>query len=179
MGSSLWIPVDYLENNFAIGLAGIPSSNFSGTWSVQHTFDDVGPDGKRPVQLNQAATVITVTGDLGQQYVGSGYQLNLGHGLSVGDSVVLDSALPTLSGSFPVASIVSQTSYTLTSLVNQAAADPGARAATLRAFPHATLVAQTGRLDGNYAFPIRACRLTVTALTAGYVDLILLQSSGR
>ena len=42
------------------------------------------------------------------------------------------------------------------------------------AFTHSTIVAQTTNKDGNYAFPIRAIRLNVTAGT-GSVTLTVLQ----
>ena len=42
------------------------------------------------------------------------------------------------------------------------------------AFKHATLVSQTANKDGNYAFPIRAVRVNVTAGT-GSVTVTLLQ----
>ena len=41
-------------------------------------------------------------------------------------------------------------------------------------YPHATLVTQTTNKDGNYAFPIRATRITVTAGT-GSATMTLLQ----
>lgn len=43
------------------------------------------------------------------------------------------------------------------------------------AFAHATVAAQTANDDGNYAFPVRAIRLNVTAYTDGNATLTLLQ----
>ena len=45
---------------------------------------------------------------------------------------------------------------------------------TPTAFPHATVAAQTASKDGNYAFPVRAVRLTVNSGT-GSVAMTLLQ----
>lgn len=42
-------------------------------------------------------------------------------------------------------------------------------------FDHSTVTAQTANKDGNYAFPVTAVRLTVTAYTSGNVTLTLLQ----
>jgi hypothetical protein len=42
-------------------------------------------------------------------------------------------------------------------------------------FDNATVTAQTTSKDGNYAFPVAAVRLTVTAYTSGSVTLTLLQ----
>lgn len=166
-GFSTPIPVDYRSTPFAIGLIGIPSSNATLTWGVQHTFDDPGPDGAGPVTYSQATTVITVT-DLRTV---NGVQ---GHGLSVADSVFLNGIAGTPDGPYQVATVTSQTVYTVTSTVNQTAAG-SAIAHNFRWSNHVSLVTQTGRLDGNYAFPIRAIRLNVSAYTAGYIDLIALQ----
>lgn len=46
---------------------------------------------------------------------------------------------------------------------------------TPTAFKHATLVSKTASGDGNYAFPVRAIRLNVTAYTSGTATLTILQ----
>lgn len=46
---------------------------------------------------------------------------------------------------------------------------------TPTAFTHSTLTAKTANADGNYAFPIRAVRLNVTAYTSGTATLTILQ----
>lgn len=45
-------------------------------------------------------------------------------------------------------------------------------------FTHATLAAQTANATGNFAFPVRAARLNVTALTAGSVTMTVIQAGG-
>lgn len=55
----------------------------------------------------------------------------------------------------------------------------GYNPATGNWFDHSTLVAQTASKDGNYAFPITAVRVTVTAFTSGSVTVTFLQSSGQ
>lgn len=47
------------------------------------------------------------------------------------------------------------------------------------AFKHASLVGQTANANGNYAFPVAAIRLNVTAYTSGSVTLNILQASGQ
>ena len=42
-------------------------------------------------------------------------------------------------------------------------------------FDHSSVTGQTANKDGNYAFPVTAVRLTVTAYTSGNVTLTLLQ----
>jgi hypothetical protein len=45
-------------------------------------------------------------------------------------------------------------------------------------FDHSTITGKTTNSDGNYAFPVRAIRLNVTAYTSGSVTMTLLQASG-
>lgn len=172
LGFSAPIPISYQENTFAVGLAGIPSSNANLTWGVQHTFGDTGPDGEAEIQASQALTVLTITDNRLQ----SGIQ---GHGLSVADSVVLRGISGVADGSYQVATVVSQTSYTVTALSSQTLTAVQGFAKNFRWFNHVSLVTQTGRLDGNYAFPVRAVRLNVSVYVAGYVDLMILQGSSR
>jgi len=90
-GTTAWIPVDYKQAPFNVGLA-VTLGGASLTYSVEHTFDDV-----------------------------------------------YDSAI------------------------------------TPTAFTHAFVASQTTQMDGNYAFPIRAIRLNVTAYTSGTATLTILQ----
>ena len=46
---------------------------------------------------------------------------------------------------------------------------------TPTAFDHATIVGKTANSDGNYAYPVRAVRLNITAFTSGSVTMTLLQ----
>lgn len=167
LGFSVPIPVDYRSAPFAIGVMGIPSSNATLTWTVQHTLDDPGPDGAFPVTYSQTTTTITVTDT--RQFNGI-----TGHGLSVADSVFLNGIAGTPDGAYQVATVVSQTQYTVTSAVSQTASG-NAIAHNFRWDNHVSLVNLTGRQDGNYAFPVRALRLNISAYTAGYMDLIILQ----
>lgn len=89
-GTSAWIPLDYKQNPFNVGLGLVISG--TNTTDVEHTFDDI-----------------------------------------------YDSSV------------------------------------TPTAFKHSTLVSKTANADGNYAFPIRAVRLNVTAYTSGSATLTILQ----
>jgi hypothetical protein len=170
-----------MQNAFGIGLCVIPWSTAAGiTYSVQHTFDGIDfANDSRPVAISRAGTVATVT-DLGPK--------GLGHGLSTGDSLIIRGSgstnLDTLvyspgPGDASVdITVTSNTQYTYPVANTGPAADGGyARALTNRVFPHAVLVAQTARADGNYAFNIRACRLKLTAYTGGAVDFLVLQGT--
>jgi hypothetical protein len=161
------IPVDYRSVPFAIGVIGVLSSGAVLTWGLQHTFDDPGPDGALPVGYSQVTNTITVTDTR---------QVNgvTGHGLSVADSVYLNGIAATPDGDYQVASVVSATQYTVASAVSQTVTGQ-ATAHNFRWDTHVSLTGQTTRADGNYAFPVRALRLNVSAYTSGYIDLIVLQ----
>lgn len=49
-------------------------------------------------------------------------------------------------------------------------------AVTPVAFDHPDVTGKTVNTDGNYAFPVRAIRLTVTAYTSGTATLTLIQA---
>lgn len=44
-------------------------------------------------------------------------------------------------------------------------------------FDHSSITGQTGNKDGNYAFPVTAVRLNVTAFTGGSVTMTVIQAS--
>ena len=48
--------------------------------------------------------------------------------------------------------------------------------ATATWFSNSTIVAQTADRDGNYAYPVTAVRLTVTAWTSGTVTMTVIQA---
>lgn len=48
--------------------------------------------------------------------------------------------------------------------------------ATATWFPNATVAGETANQDGNYAFPVTAIRLNVTAYTSGSATLTIIQT---
>lgn len=64
---------------------------------------------------------------------------------------------------------------TLTYDIEHTFDDPYDTTITPTAFKHSVVVAQTTNKDSNYAFPVRAVRLNVTAFTSGSATLTLLQ----
>jgi len=46
-------------------------------------------------------------------------------------------------------------------------------------FPHPTIASKSDNQDGNYAFPVRALRLNVTAYTSGGATMTVLQGSSQ
>lgn len=169
-GNSAWAAQDYYQTPPAITLAGSISSGASLTWTVQGTADDPsGPTETREVTISQAGTVITVTD------VGPASRLGT-HGLSVGDYVnILGTSQNGVKGEYSVATVVSTTQYTVTSLVNQNITLLAAKVITARVFNHPALLNQTVRSQGQWAFPVRASRLQVTNYVSGVVSLVVLQ----
>lgn len=165
VGNSAWIPVDYRQNPFSVSLAVDLGPGAAGiTYSVQHTLDNPG----RKIEvaaISRAATTVTVT-------------FRAPHRLNVADSIVVEgSGVAGMDGVFPVASVPSDTTLTYTS--GTSGTDTGAgdtRVVLLRVFPHKVLANLTVPDDGNYAFPVHAVRLNVSAITAGSATLIVNQA---
>lgn len=192
VGASPWIPVDYRQAPFAIGLVGIPSSGSTLTWLVEHTFDELGlQSAGRPVTCARAATVMTVT-DLGPFFSDDVHNPQFGaHGLTAGDSVLLGgtgssqmNSPITANGAggdvgWTIATVPSATTYTITVANAGPTADSGgAQALGLRVVPHSTLGAgQATRTDGNYAFPPKAVRFRLSAYTSGSFEGLIIQGS--
>lgn len=188
-GYSQWLPVDWGANWFGVGVAVVLSEDGNLTYTVQHTFDS--PDlvtndyiANSAVKIARAGAVATVT-DTGPY--------GIGHGLSTGDNVVilssgsaqLDSATGALplwgngTVGFTVASTPTNTTYTYACANAGPTADNGnAQVIRLRVFP-STLAAQTARGTTTYNYPPKAVRLYVSAYSAGFADLTLIQGGPR
>ena len=183
-GFSQWVPIDYTEAWFGVGIAVVLSEDGNLTYTVQHTFDSMDPldyISNNAVTIARAGAVATVT-DTGP--------LGIGHGLSVGDSVLISSSgSPAVLDSQPplwgngtlgwnVATTPTPTTYTYAVANSGPTSDNGnAKAARLRVFP-STLAAQTARGTVTYNYPVRGIRLYVSAYTAGFVDMLVLQGVG-
>jgi hypothetical protein len=162
-GTSEWVVVDRYVQGFVVGLGVKLSSNGNLTYSVEHTFDNILQDFKPATPITRVTTTATVT--------------VVNHGLSVGDFVrVLNGGVAPFDGRFAVATVPDQNTFTYTVVDTGAAfASIYATICTARIFAHETLAAKTVSDDGNYVAPPVACRLNVTAFTAGYVDLTVTQ----
>ena len=167
-GVGPWVPLDYNQSPFAVGLGVKLSAGAVLTYTVQHTFVDIFSL-LRLTALTRAATVATIT-----------FSDNVG--LSVADWLNVQGAGAPFDGEYAVATVVglNQVTYTVantgpTSVLTQ----QGVGVAVARIFPHAVLAAQTASMDGNYAFQIRACRLNVTAFTSGQAVFSVAQATGR
>jgi protein involved in polysaccharide export with SLBB domain len=158
--------LDWQQRPFNVAL--LASLSFDGvlTYKVEYTPDN--PQKVTPCYITRSGTTATMT-------------LAANHGLSVGDSVtVINSGDPNLNGTYPVASVPSANTLTYTvAATGLTTALPQAGVVLMRVFPHDYMVNLTARADGNFAFPISACRVTVTAYTAGSVTLEIMQGHAR
>lgn len=187
--SSPWIIPNPLLHSAVLGVALTFTSNANLTCSIQHTFDDptVSP---RNVSITRVGTVATIN--------------DPNHGLNVGDNVQIFSDPSGTFGPVPpgagypftasasavpvgydIVGITDQNNYTIT-VPNSGSLGPVT--CTLQSFrvfnaDDARLVGVTGtppgRVDGNYAAPVMAVRLKVTAYTAGSVTLTANQGLGN
>jgi hypothetical protein len=154
-GNGPWIPVNRLQADFKLALAGSIDSGSVLEWEVQHTLSDLSAE--RNVVITRVTTTATVA--------------DTAHGLKVGDSVIIrGSGDANLNGTYAVASVVNADSYTYTVVDTGAAGPVWAVAKNLRVFDHATLTAQAGSADGNYSFPPSAIRFVITSYTSGALN---------
>lgn len=159
--NSPWIPIDYQLVPMNLGLGVMLNSVANLTYSVQHTFDNF--EAPHTISISRAGTVATVT--------------DAAHGLSNNDSVVITgSGSSNLDTGIADVTVTGVNTYTYT-VANSGPTSAIGFALNLRVFNHVSLVGVITRADGNYAFPIRGCRLRVSAYAAGSVDLIVVQGS--
>lgn len=156
---SPWIPVNSKQNPTGISLGCTISSGASLTYQVQHTFDS--PFNQVTAAWSRSTTTATVTIP--------------DHGLVVGDSVIVEGAGSPFDGTYAVASIVDANNFTYTVTDTGDASSRSGRIVLLRTFVHSSITGKTVNSDGNYAFPIAATRLVVTAYTSGNVTLTVRQ----
>ena len=167
-----WIPLDYTQRPFNVALMVSLSSDAAGiTYSVEYTPDNPN-QGKSTrnnlVSLLRAAAVATAV-------------FANPHGVVTGDALkVYNSGDPNLDGDQAITAAPSITSLQYacgnTGLL---VASPYVEAIPIRVYPHATLVALAAKAAGNFAFPCMACRLHITAWTAGSATLEVIQGYGR
>jgi hypothetical protein len=187
-GNSAWIPIDYTEAWFGVGVAVVLSEDASLTYTVQHSFDSVDP-----LDYNNTIPLVTISRAAGVATVTDPGPYGIGHGLTTGDSVIITSSgSPTVLDSQPpappfpplgvigwaVASTPTPTTYTYACANSGPTTDGGnAKATRMRVFP-STLATQTARGTVTYNYPVRAIRLNISVYAAGYADMLILQGVG-
>lgn len=182
-GFSPWVPLNYLQLNFNVGLYVLPSAAATGaSFSVQYTPDDQsnGSPSQRPVNYTQAANTVTITDGTYQSNPGS--QEALPHGLTTGDSVTLTETGVSVPGGFTnfdgtyTATVTSPTVYTVAVTPSQTVANGTAKVIRERIFTTTGIpAASAARIATNLTQPCAAVRLAVAALTTGTLEFIVIQ----
>lgn len=169
IGNGQWVPLNYIQTTFQVGLFIYPGTGVTLAAKVQLAADDPVAN-IRPVSITRVTTTATV--------------VDTAHGLVTGDSIIVTSAgAPFDTSVSPFSAditVVDANSYTyVVANTGPTTANVNAKVQSYRVFDHATLAAVTARANGNVAFPIKACRLQVSALSGGAVsvDFIVLQGS--
>jgi len=179
-------------NNITLALSGANGSGaVSGTCTVLYTVDDLSDAAARFVaSITQSTNTITVTGDNGWPgpggFTGTGNISQAGngdagaHNLVVGDMVILEATGAKMDGIYTVTTVVSATSYTLTSMLSQTAtASQSARVTSARMYTHSVLaainLATNPKSTSNYTFPVTSSTLQCTIAGAGIATLAVLQ----
>jgi hypothetical protein len=166
-----WLPLNQRQAPFGVSVSVALNSTANLTYSVQHTFSDLGRVLR--AQLSRATATVTVT-------------TKENHGLVTNDSVIIRNAntiLGTtgLDGTFTV-TVTGVKSFTYTSSVTT----PDVTGTTwdveitpISVYNDADLTAKTTSLDSNYLFPVTATRLNVTSYVAGDARFNVLQGGSQ
>lgn len=183
------VPTNYIQFPFELSCAILASSDAAaaaGVATVLFTYDSMSNDDFVDVGVAQALTVITIIDA----------SLPARGGIAVGDVVkLLGTGTPTsnIDGEYVVATVVSPTSYTLTSAVSQTFnAQYGGKAGTFRMFPSLIKNAAVARAFGNLSAglaaatatgilnsgPVTGVALNISVLTAGSLYLSIVQGAG-
>jgi len=174
-GPSGWIQVDYMQRSFAIGflctLGG--STAPAATYKVQNAFWSGNYDTE--VRITRSSTTATLT--FKALYTDPNTQaVWVNHGLSVGDSLIVNSAGAPFDGTYAVASVTDNRTVTYTVAGSGATvSSPITTVARLFVSDHPIVTGVTGTTAGNYAYPINFIRTNITTFGSGSLTLSLNQ----
>ncbi len=158
---SNWVPLNRYPTTVQIMLGLLFSSNADMTVDVQYTTDPLVGQSALITRSTTTATVKLTN-----------------HGLSAGDSVVVSGAGSTLDGTFAVASVTDQNTFTYTCSNAGGTSFPDCSVIPLRVLTHPVLAGvvttgNSGNQASNFNQPPSAVRLKASSWTAGYADLTI------
>lgn len=160
-GRTAWIPLDTLKDHFVCTVACVCSSNISATYSVEYSMDQ--PNYAVPCSISRSTTTATLALP--------------NHGLTTSDSIIVSgSGDSNLDGTYQVASVPDQNSVTYTVADTGATTSITAKVAVMRVFTSTGIAGSTANDIEDLQNPRTAVRLNITAYTAGYVTMIVVQS---
>jgi hypothetical protein len=93
--------------------------------------------------------------------------------------VMVDNRADVVNIGFGVSVVGGTATYNVEHTFDQVLVGQEGYTASPTVFQHSSVTAQTTNKDGNYAFPIRAYRLNVTAVSGATVTLTGIQAGGR
>lgn len=163
VGNSAWLQLNRVAQSYWTSLGVSLSSGANLTYSVQHTTDDIH---ERFTEFSITRSTTTATIKLA------------GHGLSVNDWVMGVGIGAPFEGEFAVASVSDADTLTITVADAGLSARVNGALHKARVVTHDILAGKQVSAESNYSFSPIACRLAVTAHTAGTADLKVVQGRG-
>jgi hypothetical protein len=178
-----WIRLDAYTVPFNVSLLVSQDGAGGNTLAIDYVVDDMSNGRNHQVLVNQTTTTITVT-DNGFPWT---YGAGLGHGLAVGDMVVLQGTQAGVDGVYSVATVPSASTYTLTTTVSQTLVNVQCNANTGKALTAggtgdkiigASGAGITVRTALPVNAPVTAVRLRCTTFAAGAVARLVAIEGG-
>ena len=170
-GPSAWIPIDRLQQSFAVGFRCTVQEGASLTYKVQHGFSDGIP--VAGITMTRTTTTATMTWPGVTPTI-----LEASHGLSVGDCIVNTGYGAPFDGVYTCATVASGTVATFTVANSGLTASYAGVMQRIFVGDNSEVTGETTSQDGNYAFPPSMIRLNATAFTSGAVTLSVNQGLG-
>jgi len=167
--TSAWLPLNtkkpYFGTALFVGLTGTVNL----TYTVQHAVPTNTNGDHKPISGNDAGVLAKLT-----RVTTTATLIWPDHGMTTSDSIVVQGAGAPLDGTYPIAGITDANTLTYTVLdEGVATAKDGFQVMLLKVFNHDTLASKTTADDGNYAFPVPFCRLSVTPWVSGKATLVV------
>ncbi len=166
---SAWIPLNTKKPTFGTGLFVGLTGTVDLTYTVQHAVPTNTNGDHKPISGNDAGVLSKLT-----RVTTTATLVWPDHGMTTADSIVVEGGGGSFEGTFAIAGITDANTltYTVTNSGITVAQD-GFRVMLLKVFNHDTLASKTTSDDGNYAFPVPFCRLSVTPYTSGKATLVI------
>lgn len=169
-GVSQWIPVDWVQASFAIGVNCNCQGGGTYSYKLQHGYSDSVLDTVH-VNITRSTTTATIVFPSGVN--GDGESVP-GHGLKVGDNLQIFAAGAPFDGSNDVASVVDTHTVTITVANSGLTASPLNIAYAKKVYVEddATIASgTTGSKEASVTVPCFAIRLNAATVTSGQIML--------
>ncbi len=175
-GPSGWIRMDSNQAPFDVGFRCAVGPTGSMTYKVEHAFCDMLPQ----TDVTLARTTTTATLTFRSITDGNGVVTAAqGHGLVVGDSVLVSGVGVPFDGQYTVATVPTVTSITYMVLNTGLSSNALACTEVWRLYvgTNSGVTGATASTDGNYAFPVEFVRANVTVWASGTLTFTVNQGA--